>query len=341
MWACVAGSLFAACVMPHGGSNWELMRTAVVTTLAGNDPFLPSAVQQRMTEINLSFPYNYVWLAPIAVVLLLGRQQIVLFAVYLTGLYILPRRWADKPLTGALVLSLFCTLHSGNAAALEFLLFCGVFRFMDDEKPKHAATLLGVVATMKLLPVVFCLGFDEHKDKLRALFTFLAVVIAGALASPHFGATYLDCLLGTQGHASVTSEVLGTVGMDNQAVYQHGPLVVMAVSTLVVMAGLLLYFRVETQVERFALITLCVFLLWPRIPPHAYLAYAAVPVLSLYQRLSPSFKWAIVAVVAITGWLLVCRAAGAPVPATVQYWGALAVLSVFAVSELRVAVRLA
>lgn len=318
----VAVSLFASVMRNESGSNWQLMKTAVVTAINGSNPYLPSEAQQQ-SAVNLSFPYNAIWLAPIAALVVCGKHQIVLFSLFVAGLFVLPSSYKDKAFAGAFVLSLMATLHSGNIALLEFFGMCCIFRHVHDGRTGLAAVFLGVLSTIKLLPISFIIGFQTWRLRAKCLAGFLAALVLGFAAFPHYTREYIRCLLGVQGYASVTSE-LHVSGMDNQAVYQHGGGVSLFTFGIVFCACLVLWHRRTSPIERMATAILSVFLLLPRIPPHAYLAYASVPMLVIYQTLRPCSQWIMSACCILTGWLLVCRFAGMEIPPTVQYWSTLA-----------------
>lgn len=318
LWAVVAASLVAAMLMPGGGSNWELMRTAVDEVLHGGNPYLPSAAQQA-SAVNLSFPYAPIWIPAVGALVTAGSSLWVLLSAFLFGLWLLPREYRDKPLCGLLGMSLFTTLHSGNIAALEFVGICGVFRLAHAGKMERAGGLLGFLATLKLLPVSFVVGLGSWRARWACVALFIGCLTVGFGARPDMVSEYLRCVAGVQGQPSVVSE-LSVTGMDNQAVYGRGVWMILAALIVVGYAARVLWLEKKSPAERLAVAMLATFLLWPRIPPHAFLAYASVPVLVLYQGAGERMKWGIVVAMLASGWLLVCRSAGVPIPDTLQYW---------------------
>ena len=224
------------------------------------------------------------------------------------------------------------TLNSGNIAVLEFTAMCLMFRLIHNSHHTWAASVLGTIATMKLLPIAFFAALPTTRSRIQCLAAFAAVTIIGMAIAPSYLPEYIRCVAGLQGYASVTSE-LHISSMDNQAIYQYGPVASLCIIALISLASVFVWKRSSDAMERTAIIILAIFLVFPRIPPHAFLAYAAVPILVLYQSLSSKFKWIIVAILIASSWLLVCRAAGVNVPSTVQYWTTVACLAVIAINK--------
>lgn len=315
------------------GTNWQLMQTAVVTSMNGGNPYLPSEFQLRHPEVNFTFPYAAIWLPPIAAIVVLGQHQIVLFLLFIAGLFLLPRSFKERELAGSFALSLCMTLSSGNIAVLEFALMAWVFRLMDEQKADGAGMVLGVMATMKLLPLAFVAALPTWKARATGIAAFVLAIGAGMLAVPRWAGEYVRCLAGVHGNASVTSE-LRISGMDNQAIYQHGPVVAVVTALIIVGAGVWLWSRTQSATGKSAAIILTAFLLFPRIPPHAFLAYAAVPTLALYQELRSGMRWFAVFIVVLGAWLLFCRAFDPDMPASTQYWTTFSLFLLFALNKI-------
>ena len=312
-WLFVALALVAlleALFQPGSGSNWELMRTAVSTTIAGGDPYLPSAKQLVSAE-NLSWPYNPIWLPPVAALVVMVPHQLVLFALFGFGLWLLPRAWEDRWLTGFFGLSLYGALWSGNVSVIEFVGLCWLFRRVSEQR--DVGPLLGVLSTMKLLPITFVAGL-HWKSALRAVGVFAVLSGVGVMLYPE----YFRCVAGLQNTPSVASELTLT-GMNNQAVYQHGWFVAVPV------AGVILWAVASAwnTPGRLPVLLMGLVLLWPRIPPHAYFAYMAVPVLAVYQTCREPVRWVLLVLWVLTAGLLVLRHAGAAINPCLQYLGAL------------------
>lgn len=316
----IVASLAASFLRKDSGSNWQLMKTAVVTTISGGDPYLPSDEQKRHPETNLSWPYAALWLIPVAAMTVLGPHQIVLFILFLAGIWMLPEKYKEKEFCGVLCLSLMTTLHSGNIAVVEFVLMCLVFRAAEDGEFRVSGSLIGILATLKLLPMMFLAALPYRRAMWHGVIFFVLILGVGFAVFPDYAVNYINCIMGDQGFASVASEVrLRT--MDNQTLWNAPvPFFNLGLIFLAVIGWLMFSNYKQHPVERMAVVISVLFLIFPRIPPHAFLAYAAVPMLVLYQRLSPFWKWVVVWINLSGAWLLVLRSLNVFMETDIQYW---------------------